>query len=131
MEITLGHQQQYNVGEKPTVILYTYINRHAGTGTRNRENDVHHHTWCNNIASIFRLYYAFIQAGALRSIGLRYGDAPIVTRVFFSFLFVHLEMSFFPSIFCTIFAFSLYGEYVVRSFLPNGVFLPCEHGLDF
>ena len=29
MEITLG--QQYNVGEKPTVIMYTYINRHAGT----------------------------------------------------------------------------------------------------
>ena len=29
MEITLG--QQYNVGEKPTVILYAYINRHAGT----------------------------------------------------------------------------------------------------
>ena len=29
MEITLG--QQYKVGEKPTVILYTYINRHAGT----------------------------------------------------------------------------------------------------
>ena len=29
MEITLG--QQYNVGEKPTVILYIYINRHAGT----------------------------------------------------------------------------------------------------
>ena len=26
MEITLG--QQYNVGEKPTVILYTYINHH-------------------------------------------------------------------------------------------------------
>ena len=22
---------QYNVGEKPTVILYTYMNRHAGT----------------------------------------------------------------------------------------------------
>ena len=29
MEIPLG--QQYNVEEKPTVILYTYINRHAGT----------------------------------------------------------------------------------------------------
>ena len=30
METTLG--QQYNVGEKPTVILYsTYINREAGT----------------------------------------------------------------------------------------------------
>ena len=27
--ITLG--QQYNVGEKPTVILYIYINRHAAT----------------------------------------------------------------------------------------------------
>ena len=29
METTLG--QQYKVGEKPTVIMYTYINRHAGT----------------------------------------------------------------------------------------------------
>ena len=29
MVVTLG--QQYNVEEKPTVILYTYINRHAGT----------------------------------------------------------------------------------------------------
>ena len=29
MEITLD--QQYNVGEKPTVILYIYINRHAET----------------------------------------------------------------------------------------------------
>ena len=28
MEITLG--QQYNVGEKPTVILYIYINRLQG-----------------------------------------------------------------------------------------------------
>ena len=29
MVVTLG--QQYNVGEKPTVILYSYIDRHAGT----------------------------------------------------------------------------------------------------
>ena len=46
MEITLG--QQYNVGEKPTVILYTYIDRHAGTlekrWKQNRDNVVHHHT---------------------------------------------------------------------------------------
>ena len=28
MQITSG--QQYNVGEKPTVILYIYINRHVG-----------------------------------------------------------------------------------------------------
>ena len=27
MVVTLG--QQYNVGERPTVILYPYINRHA------------------------------------------------------------------------------------------------------
>ena len=27
MVVTLG-QQQYNFGERPTVILYTYINRH-------------------------------------------------------------------------------------------------------
>ena len=32
MVVTLG--QQYNIGEKPTVILYTYINRHAGTPTK-------------------------------------------------------------------------------------------------
>ncbi|CAM9569335.1 unnamed protein product [Ascophyllum nodosum] len=32
MVITLG--QQYNVGEKPTVILYAYINRHAGKPTK-------------------------------------------------------------------------------------------------
>ena len=57
--------------------------------------------------------------------------APIATRISFFFPFVYLEMSLFPSIFCTIAVFSLYGEYVVRSFLPDGVFLPCDHGLDF
>ena len=41
-------------------------------------------------------------------------------------------MLLFPSIdFCTISAFSLYGEYVVRSFLPNCVFLPYDYRLDF
>ena len=30
MVVTLGKQYNY-VGEKPTVILYTYINRYAGT----------------------------------------------------------------------------------------------------
>ena len=40
-------------------------------------------------------------------------------------------MSFFYSIFRAIAVFSLYGEYVVRSFLPDGVFLPCNHGLFF
>ena len=40
MVVTLG--QQYNVGEKSTVIMYTYIiNRHAGTPDNNRNNVVH------------------------------------------------------------------------------------------
>ena len=43
-----------------------------------------------------------------------------VSFLFFSFLY--LEMSFFPNIFCTIAVSSLYGEYVVRSFLPGGAF---------
>ena len=56
----------------------------------------------------------------------------ISTRVSY-ISFVYLEMSLFPSIFCTIAAFSLNGKYVVRSFFPDGVFLliPCDHGLDF
>ena len=32
--------QQYNIGEKPTVILYTYINRHAGTPKPQSRNTV-------------------------------------------------------------------------------------------
>ena len=48
MVVTLG--QQYNVGEKPTVILYTYINRHAGTPAKKQKQNknnvvVHHQTW--------------------------------------------------------------------------------------
>ena len=74
---------------------------------------------------VFRLY-AFVEAAALRSIVLRYAGVPIATLVSFFFLFfvvvVYLEMSLFPSIFCNIFAFSLYGEYVVRFFLPDDVF---------
>ena len=74
-----------------------------------------------------RFRHVFVEAAALRSIVLRYAGAPI-TRVFFSFLGSCL---FFSSIFCTISAFFMYGEYVVRSFLPNDVFLPCDHGLGF
>ena len=55
----------------------------------------------------FRLY-AFVEAAALRSIVLRHAGVPIATRffLFFVFLFVYLEISLFPSIFCTISAFS-------------------------
>ena len=44
MVVTLG--QQYNIGEKPTVILYTYINRAMQGHQKNSENKiVHHQTW--------------------------------------------------------------------------------------
>ena len=41
MVVTLG--QQYNVGKKITVILYTYVNRQAGTPDKNINNVVVHH----------------------------------------------------------------------------------------
>ena len=77
----------------------------------------------------FRLY-AFVEAAALRSIFLRYAGAPIATpRVSFPFLFpfIYLKMSLFPGIFVVPYSgFSLFGEYVVRSFLPDSVFLSIE-----
>ena len=42
MVVTLG--QQHNIGEKPTVILYSYINRHAGTPDKQQDQTVHHQT---------------------------------------------------------------------------------------
>ena len=57
---------------------------------------------------------------------------PVCVCVFvFVFVLFFLEMPLFPNIFCTtVVAFSLYREYVVRSFIPNGPFLPSDHGLD-
>ena len=58
-------------------------------------------------------------------------DTTIATRVSFFFSFCLFgDAAFSEYFFCTIAIFSLYGEYVVRSFLPGGVFLPCDHGLD-
>ena len=79
---------------------------------------------------VFRLY-AFIEAAALRPIALRYAGAPIATRSFFFLLFIWRCRFFRLFVFCTIAVFSLYREYVVRLFLPDGVFLPCDHGLGF
>ena len=69
MTVTLG--QQYNIGEKPTVILYTYINRHAGTPEKQRR----HCCYSSSISSV------------------------VLVVVFY--------------------------------LLPNSVFVPCDHGLDF
>ena len=51
---------------------------------------------------------------------LRYAGAPIGTHAPFFFPFVYLEMSLCLSMFCGFAVFSLYGEYIVRSFLPDG-----------
>ena len=67
-------------------------------------------------------------------------QAPRYPHMFLSFLFffsfclcgdVAFSEYFVLFYFCTIYAFSLYGEHVVRYFLPNGVYLLCDHGLDF
>ena len=67
---------------------------------------------------------AFVEAAALRSIVLRYAGAPIATRVSFFFPFLYLEMSLFSEYFLYHFRFLFVWtiEYVVRSFLPDGVF---------
>ena len=53
MEITLG--QQYNIGEKPTVILYTYINRHAGTPEKQRKQK-----HCSTSSNMVVIIYCYI-----------------------------------------------------------------------
>ena len=86
--------------------------------------------WSSNVA--------FIEAAALRSVVLVDMHAPrqphalvtyLVTTICVSFCFVG-DVAF-SEYFWTIAIFSLYGEYIVRSFLLDGVFLPCDHGLDF
>ena len=50
MVVTLG--QQYNIGEKPNVILYTYTNRHAGTPEEQPRQD----STSSNMAAIIYCY---------------------------------------------------------------------------
>ena len=75
----------------------------------------------------------FTEAAALRSIVLRSSMSMRPdSHTCFSFSF---EMSLFPSIFVPLLealtVFSLNGEYVARFPLPDSIFLPCDHGLDF
>ena len=53
-------------------------------------------------------------------------------HVFFLFLLLFIwRCRFFRVLLFVSFPLSLcIGEYVVPSFLPNGAFLPCDHGLD-
>ena len=74
-------------------------------------------------ASFFRLC-ASVEAAALCSIVLRYVCVPIATSVSFSCIFPFFLFIWRCRFFRVLYAFSLYGEYVVRSFLPNCIFSP-------
>ena len=52
MVVTLG--QQYNIGEKPTVTLYTYFNRHAETPEKQREKKI------NSTSNTVVIIYCYI-----------------------------------------------------------------------
>ena len=81
----------------------------------------------------FRLF-AFIEAAAaLRSIVFDM-QAPRKPHVFFVFFFLFLliwRCRFFRVFLVPLLLSLCIGEYVVRCFLPNVVFLSCDHGLDF
>ena len=47
--------QKYNTGEKPTVILYTYRNRHAGTQTKTKTKQEQYSTTYNMLVIIYFL----------------------------------------------------------------------------
>ena len=55
MVVPLG--QQYNIGEKRTVILYTYINRHAGTPQKQRKQK---HCSMNISSNMVVIIYCYI-----------------------------------------------------------------------
>ena len=85
---------------------------------------------------LFRFHlYAFIEAAAPRSIVLAISRRPDSHMCFFLFPFCFYGAVAFSEYFRTITVVSLYGEYVVptlvRFFLPDGVFLSCDHRLDF
>ena len=79
---------------------------------------------------VFHLY-AFTEDAALRPIVLH---SSICMRpdshVFLPFYPFFLDVAF-SQYFCNIIVFSLYGEYVARFPISDGVFLNCDHGLGF
>ena len=97
--------------------------------------------WCYVYFVLLRFrLYAFVQAATFRSIVLRYAGAPIASRVSFFYFFYFSVFGDVPfSVFWgggvegfSISVFSLYGgEYVVRSFLPDGVLFYLTTGWIF
>ena len=82
--------------------------------------------------ALFRFcIYTFIEAAG----GPSFNRSSICRRPdshtsFFFFPFASLKMSLFPSI-CVSLLFIFVWRVRRTFFLPNGVFLPCDHGLDF
>ena len=68
--VTLG--QQYNIGEKPTVILYTYINRHAGTPGK-QQNQLQYiiKHGRNNIIHRLWIHYSYYKTYIIKGLGLQ------------------------------------------------------------
>ena len=73
---------------------------------------------------------------------LRCACAPTATRSYLTIVCVLFLVLFLPFFYlfgdvafyeysCTIATYCLYEEDVVRFHLPDSVFLPCDHGLDF
>ena len=133
MQITLG--QQYNVGEKPTVILYIYINRHAGTPEK--------HLFC--LIFIFLLDLKkprpFVQSFFDNMHVPRHPHAQNYIKTVCCALFLFCFFLFLVSleircrlfrVFCTITVFSLNRE-LHRTFcpLPDSVFLPWWSRVEF
>ena len=90
--------------------------------------------WCYVCFVLLRFrLYAFVEAAALRSIILRCAGPPIVTRdSFFLFPFCFFGDVAFSEYFFVPLPFSLCMESTSYGFfLPDGVFLPCDIGLDF
>ena len=45
--------QQYNTGEKPSVMLYTHINRHAGTPNKTKNKSIVVHNYIDRLILIY------------------------------------------------------------------------------
>ena len=58
--VTLG--QQYNIGEKPIVIRYTYINRHAGTPEKQRKQK-----HCSTSSNMVVIIYCYMIGCAVKT----------------------------------------------------------------
>ena len=93
MEITLG--QQYNVGEKPTVILYTYINRHAGTPGKTVKTKQRQCSTPSHMVVIIYYYigYKYKATPMVVTLGQQYKVGEKPTVILYTYINHHAEPS--------------------------------------